>query len=117
MATPNPTGAPRTAAPAIGTRTSVRVDQALSDDLAVLMRPGVNASDAIRAAVGQLANVYRTAWHHGVCPSDTAPRILAYQLYGQATTTPATSAYDVRQPAPGVSPHLPEPPYGAHVAA
>ncbi|MGW3057698.1 hypothetical protein ACWC98_17500 [Streptomyces goshikiensis] len=117
MATANPNGAYRPTAPAVGTRTSVRVDQALSDDLAILMRPGVNASDAIRAAVGQLANVYRTAWHHGVCASDTAPRILAYQLYGEATTPPVSSAYDVRQPAPGVSPHLPEPPYGAHVAA
>lgn len=117
MAAINPTGAPRTAAPAIGTRTSVRVDRTLSDDLAVLMRPGVNASDAIRAAVGQLAAIYRTAWHHGMCPSDTAPRILAFQLEGQAATRPATSAYDVRQPAPGVSAHLPKPPQGAHVTA
>jgi hypothetical protein len=91
MATQNP----KPTAPKPGTRTSTRVDDQLSDDLAVLMSPGGTASDAIRAAVGQLADMYRTAWAHGVVPHGTAPTLLAYQLQQRPTPrTPLTSRYD-----------------------
>lgn len=64
--------------PAVGRAVSVRVlDEDVYDDLAVLMRPGGTASDAIRAAVHQLANAYRRAWEVGDVPDGTAPHIIS----------------------------------------
>ncbi|MFE7122464.1 hypothetical protein ACFU99_44280 [Streptomyces sp. NPDC057654] len=123
MATPNPTDRPtRPTPPAPGNRTSVRVDAALSDDLAVVMSAGGNASDAIRTAVAMWADMHRTAWAHGVCPDGTRPRLLAYQLEQQQTPTPGlNSRYDAASDAPSrvrrVSPRLPEPPPGRHLPA
>ncbi|MFE5793546.1 hypothetical protein ACFQ8C_13365 [Streptomyces sp. NPDC056503] len=59
--------------PKAGKRMSVRVDDALSDDLAALMRTGMTASDAVRLAVGFLAHGYRDLWAHGVYPDGVAP--------------------------------------------
>ncbi|MGF3196715.1 hypothetical protein [Streptomyces diastaticus] len=98
----------KTAPPKPGTRPSIRVDDQLAADLAVVMRTDVNLSDAVRRAVRQLADQYRTAWAEGVVPVGTAPVLLAYQLHqdpAMMTPPPApTSAYDTRQhpPAPPV---------------
>jgi len=93
MTTPKPTQKPTVPQP--GSRPSIRVDAELSDDLAVLMRPGGNVSDAIRLAVGQLAEMYRTAWAHGVVPDGEAPELLTYQLRRRPTRAPApTRPYD-----------------------
>lgn len=59
--------------PKAGKRMSVRVDDALSDDLAVLMRTGMTASDAVRLAVGFLAYGYLDLWTHGHYPDGVAP--------------------------------------------
>ncbi|MEU7046054.1 hypothetical protein AB0A77_34060 [Streptomyces varsoviensis] len=123
MATPNPTDRhTRPTSPAPGSRTSVRVDATLSDDLAVIMSAGGTASDAIRAAVAVWADMHRTAWAHGVCPDGTRPRLLAYQLEQQQTPAPGrTSAYDAASDeAPQVrrvSRRLPTPPPGRHLPA
>lgn len=115
--------------PKAGTRPSIRVDDQLARDFAVVMRTGVNLSDAVRRAVRQLADQYRTAWAEGVVPVGTAPTLLAYQLQQdpamtppRPTPTPApTSAYDARQqptapsvgrpvaPAPGRGPQVRRP--------
>ncbi|WP_371652485.1 MULTISPECIES: hypothetical protein [unclassified Streptomyces] len=117
----NPTQPKTTTPPAPGSRPSVRVDQALSDDLAVIMSTGGTFADAVRQAVGQLADMYRTAWAHGVCPDGTAPTLLNYQLRRQAQPEPATSGYDrpsdrstVRAPRP-LGRLLPSPPPGPHL--
>lgn len=94
--------------PKPGTRPSIRVDDQLAADLAVVMRTGVNMSDAVRRAVRQLADQYRTAWAEGVVAPGTAPVLLAYQLQQdpalrppRPTPAPApTSAYDARQQPP-----------------
>ncbi|MGW5673952.1 hypothetical protein ACWEV4_02475 [Streptomyces sp. NPDC003860] len=102
MATSQPTQQPTP--PRAGARPSIRVDDQLAADLAVVMRTGINMSDAIRRAVGQLADQYRTAWTEGVVPVGTTPVVLAYQLQQdpalrqRPTRTPApSSGYDARQ--------------------
>jgi hypothetical protein len=100
----------------------VRVDAALSRDLDTLMRTGITASDAIRAAVAMLADMHRTAWHHGICPENIAPRLLAYQLEQQGTPrTALTSGYDAVSDGSArtqsVSRRLPHPPVGRHLSA
>ncbi|MFD4371511.1 hypothetical protein ACFWPY_07955 [Streptomyces sp. NPDC058527] len=113
--------------PRAGTRPSVRVDDQLAADLAVVMRTGANLSDAIRLAVRQVADMYRTAWAEGVVPVGTAPVLLAYQLHQDPAmqpprptpAPPVTSAYDARRtppapavarpPAPAVPPSAPAP--------
>ncbi|WP_329423000.1 hypothetical protein [Streptomyces sp. NBC_01268] len=98
--------------PKAGTRPSVRVDDQLAADLAVVMRTGANLSDAVRQCVRLVADVYRTAWAEGVVPVGTAPVLLAYQLERDLAPAPPqpnpsdamTSGYDVRRtpPAPTV---------------
>ncbi|WP_406337006.1 hypothetical protein OG814_11765 [Streptomyces zaomyceticus] len=91
--------------PKAGTRPSVRVDDQLADDLAVVMRTGANLSDAIRLCVRQVADMYRTAWAEDVVPVGTAPVLLAYQLGKAPAPAPAqpspsdasTSGYDARR--------------------
>ncbi|MEU5745723.1 hypothetical protein ABZ804_09270 [Streptomyces sp. NPDC047726] len=95
----------KTAPPKPGTRPSIRVDDQLAADLAVVMRTDVNLSDAVRRAVRQLADMYRTAWAEGVVAVGTAPTLLAYQLHQdpamlpkRPTPAPApTSTYDARR--------------------
>ncbi|AFU62194.1 hypothetical protein SV1_54 [Streptomyces phage SV1] len=86
--------------PKAGTRPSVRVDEQLAADLAVVMRTGANMSDAIRLSVRQVADMYRTAWTEGVVPVGTAPVLLAYQLHKDPTpprpSDAVTSGYDAR---------------------
>ncbi|WHM36301.1 hypothetical protein [Streptomyces sp. BPTC-684] len=121
MTDTNPTQPKTTSPPALGSRPSVRVDHALADDLAVIMSTGGTFADAVRQAVGQLAEMYRTAWAHAVCPECTAPTLLAYQLRHPAPATPATSGYDRpsdRSPARAPRPLgrlLPSPPPGPHL--
>lgn len=71
--------------PAAGDRPSLRIDDDLAADLAEIMRVHPTFAEAVRQAVGQLAMQYRTAWANNVCPSDTAPVLLAYQLTNPAT--------------------------------
>ncbi|MFJ6748284.1 hypothetical protein ACIQNI_08845 [Streptomyces sp. NPDC091266] len=80
MATPNPIEPARSQPPAVGKSASVRVDQPLHDDLAVVMRCGVTASDAIRRAVEVLADVYRGAWDVAGYPDGVAPLIESANL-------------------------------------
>ncbi|MFC8695871.1 hypothetical protein [Streptomyces parvus] len=124
----------KTAPPKPGTRPSFRVDDQLAADLAVVMRTGVNLSDAVRKAVGQLAGMYRTAWAEGVVAEGKAPTLLAYQLQQdpallppRPTPAPApTSPYDARRqpsappvgrpPVPVARPWAPAPGRGPQVA-
>jgi hypothetical protein len=57
---------PTTAPPAPGTRTSVRVSDEMSDDLAALLWAGFTVSDALREGVRVLAEMHRNAWAAGV---------------------------------------------------
>jgi hypothetical protein len=103
MATKKPTQPKTPAVPQPGSRPTVRVDDALSDDLAILMRTGANLSDAIRAAVGQAADMYRTAWAHGVVPEGETPILLAFQFAARPTDAPAmTRPYDALSDRPAV---------------
>jgi hypothetical protein len=58
----------------------VRLDEQFARDLAVLMETGDDLTAAMRTAVGIVANMYRTAWHHGVVPVGTAPTLGAYKF-------------------------------------
>ena len=106
--------------PKAGTRPSVRVDDQLAADLAVVMRTGANLSDAIRLCVRQVADMYRTAWAEDVVPVGTAPVLLAYQLQQDPATTPAqprpsdavTSGYDARRTFPAATVGRPAPAVG-----
>jgi hypothetical protein len=80
MAMPNLIEPARSQPPAVGKSASVRVDQPLHDDLAVVMRCGVTASDAIRQAVGLLADAYRGAWDIAGYPNGVAPPIESANL-------------------------------------
>ncbi|RAJ61685.1 hypothetical protein K378_04045 [Streptomyces sp. Amel2xB2] len=80
MATPDPNSASNPSPPAVGKSASVRVDQPLHDDLAALMQCGITASDAIRDAVGLLADIYRAAWDIGGYPQGIAPLIESANL-------------------------------------
>ncbi|MCM2420294.1 hypothetical protein [Streptomyces sp. RKAG293] len=117
MGKKNPTESATPKAPAAGSRPSVRIDAAMSDDLSVIMSAGGTASDALRAAVAILADMYRTAWAHGVCAEGSAPRLLAYQLESQQPPAPApSSGYDAVSDTGGrsrpVARRLPAPPVG-----
>ncbi|MEV0444775.1 hypothetical protein AB0I84_04760 [Streptomyces spectabilis] len=103
--------------PKPGDRPSFRVDDQLAADLAVIMRTGVNLSDAVRQAVGHLADVYRVGWANGVCPKGTAPQVLAYQLHQATAPKPATSRYDASDARPThlVRRRLAGPPPGVHL--
>ncbi|MFF7295323.1 hypothetical protein [Streptomyces sp. NPDC008265] len=70
----------RRAIPRAGTRQSVRIDDQLADDLAVMMTTGCDLSAAVRAAVSIVATMYRTAWHHQTVPVGTAPTLRAFQF-------------------------------------
>ncbi|MER7726405.1 hypothetical protein [Streptomyces sp. NPDC096323] len=95
---------PRTpAVPQPGSRPSIRVDAQLSDDFATIMRAGGNATDAIRTAVEQLADMYRTAWAHGVIPDGQPAQLLAYQLGRLPTGAPTpTRPYDATSDRPSI---------------
>ncbi|WP_424862117.1 hypothetical protein [Streptomyces sp. MMS24-I29] len=79
MSTAKPTQK-RRAVPRPGTRQSIRIDQQLADDLAVLMTTGCDLSAAVREAVSIRAMMYRTAWHHGTVPVGTAPTLREYRF-------------------------------------
>jgi hypothetical protein len=66
--------------PAAGKGTSVKVDQEMHDDMAVLMSTGRDASDAMRHAVSLIAWAYRNAWAAGVCPEGEEPKVLGFQV-------------------------------------
>ncbi|MEV5673499.1 MULTISPECIES: hypothetical protein [Streptomyces] len=70
----------RRAQPIAGTRPTVRLDDEFARDLAVLMQTGDDLTTAMRTAVGIVADMYRTAWHHGSTPVGTAPTLKAYKF-------------------------------------
>ncbi|MFF3886588.1 hypothetical protein [Streptomyces sp. NPDC001914] len=70
----------RRARPIAGTRPTVRLDEQFARDLAVLMQTGDDLTTAMRTAVGIVADMYRTAWHHGSTPVGTAPTLKAYKF-------------------------------------
>jgi hypothetical protein len=70
----------RRARPIAGTRPTVRLDEQFARDLAVLMQTGDDLTTAMRTAVGIVANLYRTAWHHEIVPVGTAPTLAAYKF-------------------------------------
>ncbi|MGC5343660.1 hypothetical protein [Streptomyces sp. DT171] len=86
MATKKPT---HRTPPPVGRAVSVRVDTRLYDDLAILMSTGAKASDAVREAVGRLADAYRQAWDYGDTPRGQQPAV-------RLTTTPRSMP--VRRP-------------------
>lgn len=103
MATKKTTQTRTPAVPLPGSRPSIRVDNQLSDDLAIIMRTGGNAADAIRTAVGQLADMYRTAWAHGTVPEGAPAQLIAYQLAALPTGAPApTRPYDATSDRPSI---------------
>ncbi|MFD7068497.1 hypothetical protein ACFV97_14880 [Streptomyces sp. NPDC059913] len=76
----NPQRTQRRAQPIAGTRPTVRLDEQFARDLAVLMQTGDDLTTAMRTAVGIVAGLYRTAWHHQVTPVGTAPTLGTYRF-------------------------------------
>lgn len=76
----NTKGTQRRAQPIAGTRPNVRLDDQFARDLAVLMQTGDDLTTAMRTAVGIVADMYRTAWHHQSTPVGTAPTLKAYKF-------------------------------------
>lgn len=64
---------------------SVRMDDTLAADLAVMARAGMTASDAARTALSIVAGTYANAWAAGVVPEGVQPEITACSI----------TAYDV----------------------
>ncbi|CAL9480828.1 hypothetical protein [Streptomyces sp. enrichment culture] len=124
MANTNPTRRrAQAAAPAVGSRPSVRIDADLAADLADLMRVHGSFTEAVRQAVGQLAAIYRTAWAHGIVPSDAAPTLAAFQFatpggYRPRRPVPIPSDRPVGHviAAPGQTPAPPHPAVRLHYA-
>lgn len=87
MATPDPTRR-------LGRTLSVKIDDALREDLATLLATGTTASDAVRAAVRLAAGIHRTAWANRVCPPGQTPVVTSYTLQRAPGWTPPTSGYD-----------------------
>lgn len=90
-----------TTPPKPGDRPSVRVDQELSDDLAVIMRTCPTLADAVRHAVSIVADAYRNAWAMGVVPDGVQPRIVGHDVMPyEGSPTPSDRA----QPASSSTP-------------
>jgi hypothetical protein len=54
---------------------SVRVDDGLAADLAVMARAGLSASHAVRIALSVVAGAYEAAWASGAVPEGVQPEI------------------------------------------
>ncbi|MBT2391656.1 hypothetical protein J7E87_20010 [Streptomyces sp. ISL-1] len=83
--------------PLPGKGLSVKTDQELHDDLAVMMAAGMTASAAVKHAVSLIASAYRQAWAAGAVPKGEQPRIIAYQVGRYA---PGDTASEAGMPAP-----------------
>ena len=57
-------------------RITVRVDEELADDLAILKEAGLTTTEAIRQAASLLADTYREAWDYGDVTRGVRPEIL-----------------------------------------
>ncbi|MFE5852001.1 hypothetical protein ACFQ61_02075 [Streptomyces sp. NPDC056500] len=73
MAVPKTTRAPRRTV-------SVQPNAQFDADLALIMRTGMNRSEAIRVAVELLASAYDYAWESGLYPPGVAPRRMGVRL-------------------------------------
>jgi hypothetical protein len=73
---------------------SVRYDAELYDDLAVMMRTGMTASDAVKHAVSLIAGAWRHAWEAGHYPEGVMPQVTDCGLapYDARMTAPAPPA-------------------------
>lgn len=84
MAEPNPTSRRRAAvtAPDVGKHANARVDQALHDDLNLLLDgEGINTiTDAIRGAVHVYADFLRWAWDTGLYPRGVVPPVVSFNV-------------------------------------
>lgn len=67
---------PTTTAPAPGKTLSVRVDEMMHEDLGVLIRSGMNASEAARYCVNIVARAYVQAWERGFTPEGEVPDLI-----------------------------------------
>jgi hypothetical protein len=66
--------------PVVGKTLSVKVDQALYDDLSTIMSTGMTQTEAVRLAMLVVAGTYRRAWETGRCPQDVRPTIERYWI-------------------------------------
>ncbi|MFE9127073.1 hypothetical protein ACFYOF_16910 [Streptomyces sp. NPDC007148] len=66
--------------PPVGKNASVKVDQALYDDLTTMLATGMTVSDAVRSALRIVAGTYRKAWEHTTLPHGVRPTIARYFL-------------------------------------
>lgn len=63
-----------------GTWLTLPIDSDLSSHLAVLMTAGHDITEAVRAAIEQMADAYRSAWDYGLCPRGQQPRIVCHSV-------------------------------------
>lgn len=89
MTKPQTTQPRKPAKPKAGRPISVRVDEGMADDLAVIMKTGCDASAAIRHALLILANVCDAAWAGGHYPAGVMPTITHSTLAEYRPSTPA----------------------------
>lgn len=82
--------------PEVGKNTGARVDQKLHDDLAVIMRSGCGASDAIKWAVELGADLCKQAWSVGGYPRGATPKITGYMLVPYRRSTPEGESVEQR---------------------
>ncbi|MFE9645296.1 hypothetical protein ACFYO0_14505 [Streptomyces sp. NPDC006365] len=61
--------------PPVGKTLSVKVDQALYDDLVTLMSTGMTQTEAVRTVARVVAGTYRTVWAGGRIPEGVQPVI------------------------------------------
>ena len=54
---------------------SVRMDDGLAEDLAVMARVGLSASQSVRIALSIVAGAYEAAWATGAVPEGVQPEI------------------------------------------
>lgn len=66
--------------PLVGKTLSVKVDQALYDDLSTIMSTGMTQTEAVRLAMLVVAGTYRRAWETDRCPQDVRPTIERYWI-------------------------------------
>ncbi|MBA4865937.1 hypothetical protein H1V43_32250 [Streptomyces sp. PSKA54] len=71
-----------TTPPAVGKTITVKVNQELYDDLAVMLRTGMTVTDAVRRAVFHMAEAYHNAWTTGAIPDGKQPIVNACVISG-----------------------------------
>jgi hypothetical protein len=107
-----------TTPPPVGKTITVKVNQELYDDLAVMLRTGMTVTDAVRRAVFHMAEAYHNAWKLGAVPDGKLPIINAclisgyddggtpmpLRATGDTTPRPTTTPPGTTEPAPRPTP-------------